>query len=334
MKKVLFKSGALLIIGALLITSSCKKEPAPAFTSDKSSAAVGEPVSFTDSEAERKNASYTWDFGDGTSSTERNPSHVYDKAGSYTVSHTVSLEKNAEEGKSTQASSSAIIEVTGPTANFTTAKTSYGVGEAIVCTNTTTTSEKGYTTTYAWSWISSNGVSDDFITSSKSLATTISQAGTYTITLTATQGETQSSKSMDVTITGGVADNAAAAIRAMIVGSWKFTSDVSDYTGSSGAMGCPADGPVNNSMVTSVNFQGDYSNVMYEFELTGNQTTGNSGSWYLTTDGKYLTYSGGAYANGTYLIKSLTSAQMVLESIDIAGTCGNYKTVRTITLDK
>jgi len=45
--------------------------------------ATGLRVSFEN--ATRNAASWTWDFGDGTTSTMRNPSHTYAAAGSYTV---------------------------------------------------------------------------------------------------------------------------------------------------------------------------------------------------------------------------------------------------------
>jgi PKD repeat protein len=45
-------------------------------------------VSFRDRSL-RKPTSWLWDFGDGTTSTEKNPVHTYSKAGTYTVNLTV-----------------------------------------------------------------------------------------------------------------------------------------------------------------------------------------------------------------------------------------------------
>ena len=39
-----------------------------------------------------KVVSYLWDFGDGTTSTERNPVHTYEKPGTYRVNLTITRE--------------------------------------------------------------------------------------------------------------------------------------------------------------------------------------------------------------------------------------------------
>lgn len=57
------------------------------FSADQDSIVIGQVVNFTDSSINP--VSWSWDFGDGTNSTEQNPSHVYDSAGIYTVSLTV-----------------------------------------------------------------------------------------------------------------------------------------------------------------------------------------------------------------------------------------------------
>lgn len=84
----------LLIIGAIssLVLSSCKKDdednepqtkdPVASFQFEISETNFLE-VSFTNFS---KNASsYTWDFGDGNTSTDENPVHAYDAPGDYTV---------------------------------------------------------------------------------------------------------------------------------------------------------------------------------------------------------------------------------------------------------
>lgn len=40
---------------------------------------------------------YLWDFGDGETSTESNPTHIYSRPGKYTVSLTVYYENDTEE---------------------------------------------------------------------------------------------------------------------------------------------------------------------------------------------------------------------------------------------
>ena len=56
----------------------------------------GQAVQFLESSSGNP-ASWTWDFGDGTSSTERNPSHIYSAPGFRKVTLTVSTARTARE---------------------------------------------------------------------------------------------------------------------------------------------------------------------------------------------------------------------------------------------
>ena len=60
------------------------------FTSDKKVLCqVSDPIQFTNSSAGPGTLDYKWDFGDGTSSTALNPTHIFNKKGFYRVSLTV-----------------------------------------------------------------------------------------------------------------------------------------------------------------------------------------------------------------------------------------------------
>lgn len=63
---------------------------------------------------------YLWDFGDGSTSTSQNPSHTYTTAGLYTVTLTVTN----DFGCSSSDSFTNMVDVSGPTANFTSNVTS------------------------------------------------------------------------------------------------------------------------------------------------------------------------------------------------------------------
>ena len=84
-----------IIIGtiALVILSSCNKEiektPIASFSISNSNIRLGENVFFTD-KSTNKPTSWTWNFGDGETSTKQNPSHVYKLVGEYSVSLVVS----------------------------------------------------------------------------------------------------------------------------------------------------------------------------------------------------------------------------------------------------
>ena len=65
------------------------------FTSDVTTGLAPLDISFTDLSTGNTNA-WLWDFGDGTTSTERNPVHTYTAPGYFSVSLTVSLNYAAE----------------------------------------------------------------------------------------------------------------------------------------------------------------------------------------------------------------------------------------------
>lgn len=51
---------------------------------------INEPVQFTDSSTNTDDASvYSWDFGDGGTSTKKNPTHTFTELGTFHVVHTV-----------------------------------------------------------------------------------------------------------------------------------------------------------------------------------------------------------------------------------------------------
>ena len=58
------------------------------FSADKTQVCVGETVQFTDNSTGTI-TSWSWDFGDGNTSTDQNPSNIYTASGSYDVSLSV-----------------------------------------------------------------------------------------------------------------------------------------------------------------------------------------------------------------------------------------------------
>ncbi len=67
------------------------ESPRARFSIDRTNVCVPSTVNFTDLSTDNSGTivSYLWNFGDGTSSTERNPSHSYTQAGFYTVDLTI-----------------------------------------------------------------------------------------------------------------------------------------------------------------------------------------------------------------------------------------------------
>lgn len=74
--------------------------PVAAFTPSATSTCLGNTISFNDFSTNTP-TTWAWDFGDGTTSNQQNPTHVYSNAGNYTVTLTVT---NASGSNSTNSS--------------------------------------------------------------------------------------------------------------------------------------------------------------------------------------------------------------------------------------
>jgi PKD repeat protein len=89
----------------VVVTSPPQSPPRAYFTTNKNIGAVPLTITFTDLSSGIPD-SWLWNFGDGATSTERNPVHVYTQPGYYTVS----LEVKNSLGSSTYTTSSGYIK--------------------------------------------------------------------------------------------------------------------------------------------------------------------------------------------------------------------------------
>ncbi len=140
-----------------------------------------------------KNAtSYTWDFGDGSKSTEENPTHTYTKDGTYTIKLTAtnaggSAEKTRTVTISLEGTSTQLV------ANFT-----FAVDEKTAGKVTFTNTSEG-ATSYAWDFGDGNTSTDE------NPAHTYAKDDTYTVKLTATNaggGSDNITKEVKITNSG------------------------------------------------------------------------------------------------------------------------------------
>ncbi|MBW4889182.1 PKD domain-containing protein [Mucilaginibacter sp. HMF5004] len=105
--KMTATNGCSVIISTQVIT--VYPQPVPAFTANVTTGCTRVKVSFTNQTQLANN--YIWDFGDGTTSTEANPTHVFD----YTKSpYTVTLSAQADLGCPGTIVKKAYITVTAP----------------------------------------------------------------------------------------------------------------------------------------------------------------------------------------------------------------------------
>lgn len=81
---------SLLSLTTIFTMFSCgsDEEPIANFSIENNGCSAPCTISFTDNSL-GDNLSYQWDFGDGSASTDKNPSHVYNSQGSWEVTHNV-----------------------------------------------------------------------------------------------------------------------------------------------------------------------------------------------------------------------------------------------------
>lgn len=163
-------------------------EPIASFTSDVTSGTAPIIVQFNDTSLNSP-TSWSWNFGDDSTSTLQNPWHKYTTAGSYTVILAV---RNAIGTNTTKMSQyinvSAIVY---PEVSFTVSPTS-GMKPLIARFTDTT---KNSPTSWQWTF------GDGFSSTEQNPTHTYEDAGTYTVTLTATNTQGSGTKTLQDVIT-------------------------------------------------------------------------------------------------------------------------------------
>ncbi|AKB46497.1 cell surface protein [Methanosarcina sp. Kolksee] len=146
-------------------------KPVAEFSASPTSGKAPLKVAFTDTSTGFP-TSWKWNFGDGSTSTQQNPTHKYSIAGNYTVALTV---RNAV-GSNTVTKDGYIQVIEKPVANFSASPTSGKVPLKVAFTDTSTGSPT------SWKWDFGDGT-----TSTQQNPThKYSKVGNYTVKLTAT----------------------------------------------------------------------------------------------------------------------------------------------------
>jgi len=146
--------------------------PVASFSSSAASGVVPHSVSFTDTSSGTP-TSWLWDFGDGATSTEQNPVHVYTVVGTYTVSLTAT---NA--GGSDAESLVDYIQAlpAAPVASFGSSATSGPAPHSVSFTDTSSGPPS------SWLWDFGDGATS----TEQHPVHVYMEMGTYTVSLTAT----------------------------------------------------------------------------------------------------------------------------------------------------
>jgi len=114
--QTLKKAGLLFAAFTIIAASSCKKEdpiPDDPIASFQFAVSEADYLEVTFTNYSQNAETYTWNFGDGQTSTEKDPVHVYAEGGSYEISL---IAKNSVNATSTF---SASIELTDPNSALT-----------------------------------------------------------------------------------------------------------------------------------------------------------------------------------------------------------------------
>ncbi|HIH94626.1 TPA: PQQ-binding-like beta-propeller repeat protein, partial [Methanosarcina acetivorans] len=182
-------------------THETPSAPVAGFSATPTSGNAPLTVNFTD-QSTNTPTSWLWDFGDNSTDTEQNPSHVYASAGNYTVNLTVA---NADGSDSEVKTEYIVVSepLSGaPVANFTANVTS---GTAPLTVQFTDLSSGDGITSWAWDFDSDGTVDSN----EQNPIHVYNSTGTYTVSLTVTgdEGSDTETKTNYITVSETVTES-------------------------------------------------------------------------------------------------------------------------------
>ena len=198
--------------------------PQPTANFNFTTVCLGETTQFTSTSTTNPSGqqitSFLWDFGDGQTSTQQNPTHQYATAGSFHVTLTVSC----GNGLCTSTKTQNVAVYAAPVANA-------GPDQTIPYGSTAQLSGSGGSGTFNFHWEPADMVANANAQNTQTV--TLTQDQTYTLTVTNPQGECSSTDEVTIHINGGAMTVTAYADPSSICqgGSTQLTANAGGGTG-------------------------------------------------------------------------------------------------------
>lgn len=212
------------------------QQASPSFTA--TSVCQGEPTQFNGVATGQNVAHYDWDFGDGQTASGQDVSHVYEQAGNYQVTLTVSAEDGSCPGETSQTVTVYVVPEPSANANPT----------VVIYDGTSTlTGEAGTSGTFTYHWEPANMVTNPNSQTTQTVPLQATQV--YTLTITNTEGGCTSTTQVAVSMEGSnltasayaeqnqLCENESTTLHALPMGgtgnytySWTPTSSLSNPT--------------------------------------------------------------------------------------------------------
>jgi PKD repeat protein len=156
----------------------------------------GEEIQFMDLSTDPENQSFSrfWDFGDRTTSSQSQPTHIYTEVGEYQCTLTVTDDENTTNSMTMQIT---VIHQFSPIAAFTYTPNSPTVGETVQFTDLSSDPQNRELTVRTWNF------GDGTLSTLQNPSHQFTSKGNYTVTLTVSNDEQLSGT---VTMTIGVTE--------------------------------------------------------------------------------------------------------------------------------
>lgn len=282
--------------------------PKPTANFTATTVCKGNPTQFTSTSTTNPSGqqmTYQWNFGDGQTSTQQNPSHTYSQAGSFPVTLTVSC----GNGHCTSSKTQNVTVYTAPIANA-------GPDQTIGYGGTAQLSGNGGAGQFTYQWSPANMVTNPNAQNTQTVALTSDQ--TYTLTVSSPQGGCTSTDQVTIHISGSAMTvNAGPNISICQGGSGQIYVSAGGGTGNITYSWTPTTGLSNPNIANPI--ASPTQTTTYTCHVSDGQTSQNASVTVTVNDvieehefmticpGEYYQWHGTPYdSEGTYQFDTLT----------------------------